>query len=93
MLEAAQVDTLVGDRGHWLSGGDKQRRAIARLLLKAPGVVVLDEATAHLDSESQAAVQRAMSTALIGRTSLVIAHGLDGPRGRPDPGGRPGARR
>ena len=86
-LEAAQVgplvrslpdglDTLVGDRGYRLSGGEKQRMAIARLLLKAPGIVVLDEATAHLDSESEAAVQRALSTALEGRTSLVIAHRL-----------------
>jgi ATP-binding cassette subfamily B protein len=86
-LEAAQVgplvralpdglDTVVGDRGYRLSGGEKQRMAIARLLLKAPGVVVLDEATAHLDSESEAAVQRALSHALAGRTSLVIAHRL-----------------
>ena len=70
------LDTLVGDRGYRLSGGEKQRMAIARLLLKAPGVVVLDEATAHLDSESEAAVQRALATALVGRTSLVIAHRL-----------------
>jgi ATP-binding cassette subfamily B protein len=86
-LDAAQVgplvrtlqdglDTLVGDRGYRLSGGEKQRMAIARLLLKAPGIVVLDEATAHLDSESEAAVQRALSQALQGRTSLVIAHRL-----------------
>jgi ATP-binding cassette subfamily B protein len=86
-LEAAQVaslvralpdglDTLVGDRGYRLSGGEKQRMAIARLLLKSPGIVLLDEATAHLDSESEAAVQRALSTALRGRTSLVIAHRL-----------------
>ena len=86
-IEAAQVgplvrslpdglDTVVGDRGYRLSGGEKQRMAIARLLLKAPGVVVLDEATAHLDSESEAAVQRALSTALAGRTSVVIAHRL-----------------
>jgi ATP-binding cassette subfamily B protein len=70
------LDTVVGDRGHRLSGGEKQRIALARLLLKAPGVVVLDEATAHLDSESEAAVQRALDTALQGRTSLVIAHRL-----------------
>jgi ATP-binding cassette subfamily B protein len=70
------LDTVVGDRGYRLSGGEKQRVALARLLLKAPAVVVLDEATAHLDSESEAAVQRALKTALTGRTSLVIAHRL-----------------
>src|SRR5215472_3278908 len=70
------LDTVVGDRGYRLSGGEKQRIALARLLLKAPSVVVLDEATAHLDSESEAAVQRALATALAGRTSLVIAHRL-----------------
>ncbi|WP_344945423.1 ABC transporter ATP-binding protein [Sphaerisporangium flaviroseum] len=70
------LDTVVGDRGYRLSGGEKQRVALARLLLKAPQVVVLDEATAHLDSESEAAVQRALKTALAGRTSLVIAHRL-----------------
>jgi len=86
-LEAAQVaelvrslpeglDTVVGDRGYRLSGGEKQRIALARLLLKAPDVVVLDEATAHLDSESERAVQEALGRALAGRTALVIAHRL-----------------
>ncbi len=70
------LETVVGDRGYRLSGGEKQRIAIARLLLKAPDVVVLDEATAHLDSESEAAVQQALASALRGRTSLVIAHRL-----------------
>jgi len=70
------LDTLVGQRGYRFSGGEKQRLAIARLLLKAPEIVILDEATAHLDSESEAAIQEAFEMALRGRTSLVIAHRL-----------------
>jgi ATP-binding cassette, subfamily B, bacterial len=86
-LEAAQIrplveslpdglETVVGERGYRLSGGERQRLAIARLLLKAPSIVVLDEATAHLDSESEVAVQRALDLAMEGRTSVVIAHRL-----------------
>jgi ATP-binding cassette subfamily B protein len=70
------LETVVGERGYRFSGGEKQRIAIARLLLKAPSIVILDEATAHLDSESEAAVQRALAEALAGRTALVIAHRL-----------------
>jgi ATP-binding cassette subfamily B protein len=70
------LDTVAGERGYRFSGGEKQRIALARLLLKAPPVVILDEATAHLDSESEAAIQRALKTILADRTSLVIAHRL-----------------
>ena len=70
------LSTVVGERGYRFSGGEKQRIAIARLLLKSPSIVILDEATAHLDSESEAAVQRALTEALAGRTALVIAHRL-----------------
>jgi ATP-binding cassette subfamily B protein len=70
------MDTVVGDWGYRMSGGEKQRIAIARLLLKDPAVVVLDEATAHLDATSEVAVQRALDNVLAGRTSIVIAHRL-----------------
>jgi ATP-binding cassette subfamily B protein len=91
-LEAAQIaplvrglgeglDTLVGERGYRFSGGEKQRLAIARLLLKAPDIAVLDEATAHLDSESEAAIQAAFERARAGRTAIVIAHRLSTIRG------------
>jgi ATP-binding cassette, subfamily B, bacterial len=70
------LDTVAGDRGYRFSGGEKQRIVLARLLLKTPPVVVLDEATAHLDSGSELAVQQALKIALAGRTSLVIAHRL-----------------
>ena len=70
------LETMVGERGHRLSGGEKQRLAIARLLLKSPSIVILDEATAHLDSENEELVQNALASALQGRTSIVIAHRL-----------------
>jgi ATP-binding cassette subfamily B protein len=70
------LDTMVGERGYRFSGGEKQRLAIARVLLKAPDIVILDEATAHLDSESEAAIQQAFELVLRGRTSIVIAHRL-----------------
>ena len=70
------LETIVGDRGYRFSGGEKQRLSIARLLLKAPDIVILDEATAHLDSESEAAIQQAFEIALAGQTSIVIAHRL-----------------
>ena len=70
------LDTLIGERGYRLSGGERQRLAIARLLLKSPPIVVLDEATAHLDAESEARVQQALDLAAQGRTAIVIAHRL-----------------
>ena len=70
------LDTVVGERGYRLSGGEKQRLSIARMLLKDPAVVVLDEATSHLDSENESLVQQALATALDGRTAIVIAHRL-----------------
>ena len=69
-------NTVVGERGYRLSGGEKQRLSLARMLLKDPAVVVLDEATSHLDTESEAAIQRALSEALVGRSAIVIAHRL-----------------
>jgi ATP-binding cassette subfamily B protein len=69
-------DTLVGERGYRMSGGEKQRLAIARVLLSDPAVMILDEATSHLDSESELMIQRALADALTGRTALVIAHRL-----------------
>jgi ATP-binding cassette subfamily B protein len=76
MSLADGLDTVVGERGYRMSGGEKQRLAIARLLLKDPAIVILDEATSHLDSESEVAIQRAFDEALEGRTAIVIAHRL-----------------
>ena len=76
-----RFETIVGDRGYRMSGGEKQRLAIARLLLKQPAIVILDEATSHLDNENEAQVQAALETALHGRTALIIAHRLSTIRG------------
>jgi ATP-binding cassette, subfamily B, bacterial len=70
------LDTMVGERGYRFSNGEKQRLAIARLLIKEPDIVILDEATAHLDSKSETAIQHALERALAGRTSIVVAHRL-----------------
>ena len=87
------LDTFAGDRGYRFSGGEKQRLALARLLLKAASVVVLDEATAHLDSESEVAIQRALATALARRTSRDRRPAVHGPVGGPGPDDRPRADR
>jgi ATP-binding cassette subfamily B protein len=82
------LETVVGERGYRLSGGEKQRIALARLLLKGARVMILDEATAHLDAESEAALQRALDATVAERTSLVIAHRLSTDSScRPDLGG------